>query len=152
MVTILRIVAVKQLKLTDLSYSAVNDGIWSELEPCLGIVNACLPVLQPALAEILTFNVLTWTTKSTRGSSARSTRSGIAGRKRALAHEDSRDSHFIRQHEDVYPLNGDLPMSGLHGSISTATPDRPLPSKEDLEAQEKHGNNHDLNLTSEWLL
>lgn len=35
------------LDLNDMSYSVTNDGIWSTLEPSLGIVNACLPLLKP---------------------------------------------------------------------------------------------------------
>lgn len=30
-----------------MSYTVTDDGIWSTLEPSLGIVNACLPLLKP---------------------------------------------------------------------------------------------------------
>lgn len=43
----------------------VRTSIWSVLEPCLGIITACLPVLQPALARVLRGNPLEWTRKST---------------------------------------------------------------------------------------
>ena len=36
----------------------------SIIEPCLGIVSACLPVLQPALAKVLGGNPLEWTRRS----------------------------------------------------------------------------------------
>jgi hypothetical protein len=36
----------------DFSYSVVPDGIYSALEPCLGVANACLPVLQPVAAKM----------------------------------------------------------------------------------------------------
>lgn len=43
----------------------VSANIWSSLEPCLGIVNACLPVLQPALAKTFGISALDWTHRST---------------------------------------------------------------------------------------
>lgn len=46
-ITGLRIESVLQLDLADVSYTVTADGIWSTLEPCLGIVNACLPLYQP---------------------------------------------------------------------------------------------------------
>ena len=39
----------------------VISDVWSNLEPCLGIISACLPVHQPALARILGGNPLEWT-------------------------------------------------------------------------------------------
>ena len=38
--------------------------MWSALEPCLGIISGCLPVLQPALAKLLGENPFEWTRKS----------------------------------------------------------------------------------------
>ena len=67
-VTILRIVSVHNLSLTDLSYSAVDDGIWSDLEPCLGIVNACIPVLKPAFAELSNSKAFAWTHRTSKSS------------------------------------------------------------------------------------
>lgn len=43
----------------------VSANIWSILEPCLGIVNACLPVLQPALAKTFGISALDWSHRST---------------------------------------------------------------------------------------
>ncbi len=50
--------------MNDFSYSIVCANIWSTLEPCLGIISACLPVLQPALARVLGGNPLEWTRRS----------------------------------------------------------------------------------------
>lgn len=60
-VTALRIYSIARLDFTDVSYNMVSANIWSSLEPCLGIVNACLPVLQPALAKTFGFDALEWT-------------------------------------------------------------------------------------------
>ena len=41
-----------RLDKTDITYNIVLDGIWTFLEPALGVVNACLPVLQPVLPKV----------------------------------------------------------------------------------------------------
>ncbi|POS70078.1 integral membrane protein [Diaporthe helianthi] len=46
-ITGLRIESVLHLDLADVSYTVTGDGIWSTMEPCLGIINACLPLYQP---------------------------------------------------------------------------------------------------------
>ena len=51
-VSALRIRSVAQIDNGDLSYSAATVAIWSNLEPCLSIVCACSPVMQPALMRI----------------------------------------------------------------------------------------------------
>lgn len=42
----------------------VSANIWSSLEPCLGIVTACLPVLQPALVKTFGISVFKWSHRS----------------------------------------------------------------------------------------
>lgn len=63
-VTAFRIYAIARLDLSDFSYSMVSANIWSTLEPCLGIVNACLPILQPALARTVGLSNFEWTHRS----------------------------------------------------------------------------------------
>lgn len=61
-ITILRIISILQLNFSDLSYNIVTATIWGCLEPCIGIMSACLPVLPPLLARLFkcTNNNLTW--------------------------------------------------------------------------------------------
>ncbi|KAI0845129.1 hypothetical protein F5Y00DRAFT_247109 [Daldinia vernicosa] len=47
--SLLRILSVLAWDLTDITYSNVRLNIYSELEPTLGVVNACLPTIKPAL-------------------------------------------------------------------------------------------------------
>lgn len=49
-----RIKSIVDLDLLDFSYSVVPDGVYSVLEPCLGVINASLPVLQPVTEKLAT--------------------------------------------------------------------------------------------------
>ena len=62
-ITILRIISLLQLNFSDLSYNITTVTIWGCLEPTLGIMSACLPVLPPLLARLFNFkctNNLIW--------------------------------------------------------------------------------------------
>lgn len=49
----MRTVFLIHLEYQDMTYTMIDLQIWSTLEPCLGITNACLPVIQPALAKLV---------------------------------------------------------------------------------------------------
>lgn len=49
-----RIDAIATMNYDDFSYSVVADGIYSVLEPCLGVANACLPLLRPVILRLTT--------------------------------------------------------------------------------------------------
>ena len=55
----------------------VSGNIWCNLEPCLGIISACLPVLQPTLARLIGGNPLEWTRKSISSSRSIKTSTSI---------------------------------------------------------------------------
>ncbi|KAL6716937.1 hypothetical protein ACLMJK_004849 [Lecanora helva] len=74
-ITAVRIITLTLIDGSDLSYSMILTSICSILEPCLGIISACLPVLQPALARILGGSPLEWTRKSM---SSRSTKTSTS--------------------------------------------------------------------------
>ena len=54
------------MNLDDFSYSAVDLGVWSILEPTLGIVNASLPVLHPVGSNIFESSAYAWARTSFR--------------------------------------------------------------------------------------
>ena len=64
----IRINAIATLDYTDFSYSVVPDGIYSVLEPCLGVINTSLPVLQPVVNK-LSKGLVSLTRGSTAGNS-----------------------------------------------------------------------------------
>ncbi|KAJ9288391.1 hypothetical protein DTO021C3_3910 [Paecilomyces variotii] len=52
--TIVRIYSITQLKDTvDITWAIGDAMIWSNVEPCIGIVSACLPTMRPALRQVL---------------------------------------------------------------------------------------------------
>lgn len=50
--SIVRLVYVKTLKTYDLLWDAVDIGIWSAVEPNVGVLGACLPVMTPLFKKI----------------------------------------------------------------------------------------------------
>lgn len=60
MISLLRIVWLKNWDITDLTYTVTPGACWSVLEPTLGVVNACLPTIRPSLRKILNKDVLAW--------------------------------------------------------------------------------------------
>lgn len=103
-VTILRIVSIQRLSLPDFTNSVTDVVYWSVLEPLLGIVNACLPVMLPALQRIFKSDIFVWTgvRKSTKGTSdKRHFGSALS----ALGSGDSKTKKFRRLYNDAIPLS-----------------------------------------------
>ena len=69
-VSLLRVLFINNLDLVDFSYSSNGLGRWSFLEPSLGVVNTCLPVMRPALLKILGSHTMTWAAKGSRHGSS----------------------------------------------------------------------------------
>ncbi|ROW06270.1 hypothetical protein VPNG_08079 [Cytospora leucostoma] len=64
--SLMRVIWLANWNLADLTYTETAGSIYSVLEPTLGVVNACLPTLRPAMNEIFGSRPLSWTR---RGSS-----------------------------------------------------------------------------------
>ena len=130
--TIMRIIALIQLD-ADISYSIVSAKIWSSLEPCLGIVNACLPVLQPAVAKFSS-TAFEWTRRLSEASTAKDKSWPGSFITRPLHLEDSNiDSSHQRRYkicllEDNKTNFYDLKGACLNRNIASAL--------EDVEAQQ----------------
>jgi hypothetical protein len=48
----LRVIWLNSWDLTDMTYTVTPGAIYSVLEPTLGVVNACLPTIKPAVSKI----------------------------------------------------------------------------------------------------
>ena len=110
-ITVLRIVSVANLDLNDISYSGIDDAILSELEPCLGIINACLPVIPPVVSQKFRPAISKWKIWSRSGSTAQNTHAGAPFVRQGLRPGDSEAKNFRRLEEDVYPLT-DMSFGG----------------------------------------
>lgn len=102
-----------RLDYEDLSYSVELDGIWTFLEPALGIINACLPVLQPVLSRFLNFSILKWAKNVSTGKTALRQRPSPS----SPLEEKANDSRkFKRLDEHLYPLTN---MSTTQMQVTT---------------------------------
>ena len=59
-ISLIRVVYVRNLDLHDFIYSGADLTSWSLLEPTLGVVNACLPVLKPVFQQLAPSRLRTW--------------------------------------------------------------------------------------------
>ena len=102
-VSIIRIVAIKQLNLnSDVSYDAVLDTICSALEPTLGVVNACLPILQPVASKISDATILAWSKLKSSGGTSRG---GLGSQESSVETTVKPKSRTLRRIPgDLYPL------------------------------------------------
>lgn len=116
------------LDLTDASFTVTGDGIWSTLEPCLGIVNACLPLFQPLGQKVS--GVFAWSTaRSGNGYPSQRALPGDpayhwSGKKGSKATPNQKGPH-----RDSVPLTGDQwePEEIEAGwAIETGTPMEPI--------------------------
>ena len=64
MITIIRIRAIQYADLSDITYAGPSLGYWTVLEPTLGIVNCCLPIMQPSMNTTLRSRAFTWAVPS----------------------------------------------------------------------------------------
>ena len=147
MITIFRIVSVAHLDLLDLSYTAVDDAIWSILEPCLGIVNACLPVLQPALAKVFSSKAFAWTRRSTRMSTAKDTWPG-SSKARVLHSNDADPKGFYPISDDDYLLK-DNPV-GTHNHAGASVISEPASKFELKPGRDTAVPHGDIKITRSW--
>lgn len=100
--------------LTDLTYTETPGAIYSVLEPTLGVVNACLPTIKPAINKLLGPDALNWSRHDpeSKGSSNKTPL-----QKRNRKHGGSIKGNITRDFErldDEFPLS-DVVVEGNPG-------------------------------------
>ncbi|KAL8725839.1 MAG: hypothetical protein Q9181_006265 [Wetmoreana brouardii] len=99
-ISILRIVAIENLDPLDMSYTSAADGIYSSLgRQSLGIVAACLPIMQPVFAKMS--NITTTVLSRVKGSGQRSLRASS----KPLPDHDERPLNKRKAEDRMYPLS-----------------------------------------------
>ncbi|VUC26044.1 unnamed protein product [Clonostachys rosea] len=97
-ISMLRVISVSQWDLNDVTYATTNVSIYSVLEPCLGVVNACLPTIQPAIKRIFGDAVASWSSHDSQGTPIDTKVS--RNRERQHGHY-IRDRNFRRLEDDI---------------------------------------------------
>ena len=117
-ISILRIVALTSLNLADLQYNSFYTDLWSVLEPCLAVVNASLPVMQPLYAYMAQYHILS-SLKSTllhvSGRTSTKTKSQPTWKTshtRSTRGNDTRN--FDRLYDTIYPMTERTQVSAHH--------------------------------------
>uniref|UniRef100_A0A8H7KCA7 Glucose-methanol-choline oxidoreductase N-terminal domain-containing protein n=1 Tax=Bionectria ochroleuca TaxID=29856 RepID=A0A8H7KCA7_BIOOC len=97
-ISMLRVISVSQWDLDDVTYATTNVSIYSGLEPCLGVVNACLPTIQPTIKSIFGDVVASWSSHDSQGTPIDTKISRNRERQNA---QYIRDQNFRRLEDDI---------------------------------------------------
>ena len=90
-ITMARVVTIAQLNSNDLTYGYAKVSILTNLEPCMGLIVACLPMFPPTFKRML------------RGKETSDSRSYTSSSVARLRSKDSKRPAF-HQIDDLYPL------------------------------------------------
>ena len=132
-ISIVRVISIHRLDYQDVTYSLVLDNICTSLEPTLGVINACLPILQPVVSKVCGSTVFAWSKnwKSSGGSSRG--RLWLKGSHEPSGHSNT--DRFRQPPGDLYPLTN---LTGTESHISgpgrRAASDKDTDSIYELEA------------------
>ncbi|KAI1385850.1 uncharacterized protein F4822DRAFT_356071 [Hypoxylon trugodes] len=99
-ISLLRVIWLHNWDLSDMTYTVTPGAIYSVLEPTLGVVNACLPTMRPALIRIFGNGSLNWSRKDGLGTNDSSI---LSNRDRRLARnsKDRYSRNFLRLDDDI---------------------------------------------------
>lgn len=102
-VSLQRILWLRDWDLADMTFTVTEAAYWSVLEPTLGVVNACLPVMRPALRKLFHKDMFTWSKVYGTQSTAR--RQWFQGRTRPSRDKDGlEENRFHRLNNPEYLL------------------------------------------------
>ncbi|MCJ1266488.1 hypothetical protein MMC22_006373 [Lobaria immixta] len=102
-ISLQRILWLAHWDLTDFTYTTAPGACWSILEPALGVVNACLPTMRPALQKIINNDAFVWF-KSNRKHSTTDCRWKQNGIGPSSLPSDSDKNSFLRLEDIRTPL------------------------------------------------
>lgn len=90
--------------MSDLTYTVTPGAIYTVLEPTLGVVNACLPTIKPAIVKLFGSKALNWTRHDRSKNSGRSgsTPQASGRSQRKVKGNITRDFERL---DDEFPLN-----------------------------------------------
>ena len=103
-ISLQRVIWFKNWVLVDMSYTSVGSDYWSILEPSLGIVNACLPTMQPVLRLLFKNKFTSWN----RSAASKADQRNLAHNNRTVASThvsvNADRKHFHRLRDSQYPM------------------------------------------------
>lgn len=145
-ISILRLNELARLDLNDLTYNLAKVAVWTGLEPMLGVINACLPVIQPVVKKILESNIFSRSSRNRNNSKVWMSGSSKSGKKSNTGNINS----FHRLEETSYPLaEGIGTLTQISGPQSQS-----FSTSDDIEAQKKelHPRSHSttINVRRDW--
>ena len=117
-ITILRIKYLSSVDLQNITYSVAPAWLFTLLEPMLGILNACLPVIRPAITK-LSRNTKMPSSKHSRSKASTSAKNSSHGQSSGFT-----PKRFQRLDEHAYPLtetSGNFNLNDIGGLENDAS-------------------------------
>jgi hypothetical protein len=145
----MRLVELARLDLDDITYNLAKVALWTGMEPMFGVVNACLPVIQPVIKTVLESNIFSrWSRSSTNSKVWTNSSSKSGGRRSTPGNINS----FHRLEESPYSLTQ---VVGTQTQISSGPGPREFAAaSDDLEAQDdgsqQRSNSTTINVRTDW--
>lgn len=128
-----------ELNFLDITYSITPMALWTGLEPTLGVINACLPVIQPVVQTVLNSSLFSRSASGSRSSKTSKlwslSNSSKARRRKDLSGGGGDEGTFHRVDDPSYPLTENV---GTLTHIS-GPQNRSVSTVGDLEAQREEG-------------
>lgn len=127
-VSLQRILWLQNWDTTDVVYSSTRGVYWTTLEPTLGVVNACLPVMRPALRKIFNKELSIWS--KFHGTQVSPERRWFHGSARSASQKGGPEKNHFRRLSDPNYLLTDLeasqkPSATTFDIVSLNTADAP---------------------------
>lgn len=122
-ISILRIQALTKLKLDDLQYNSFYTDLYSVLEPCIAVVTACLPVMQPLYAKLASYEIISSLRSSLFSRSRKYPQDSLGYSNRewrspVKSVHGNETRHFDRIYDSVYPLTDrNITLASAEGNV-----------------------------------
>lgn len=104
LISAIRIKFIFDIDFNDFTYTIWHFAIFGPLEPMLGIVSACLPMLPPVIAKVTNGRMMAWAKKSRPGTGDKSSSSWPYYATRSIGSSSKRTSGYRRWEDTDYSL------------------------------------------------
>lgn len=142
--SIVRISFLAKVFTTDPTWTAVDPGIWSTVEVCLGIVSACLPIMTPLLKPLSRVLSMSMGSKKSGSKTSNPNSNGLVGNSNTdpnanTSHNTAASStlHGSASHNKLSQSTSRDPVSDSDTDVEQGIPANGIKVEKEMEWSEK---------------